>query len=192
MPSFTDSQRACLLAACLAVLYTPQHEHFGIVPLEAMAAGRPVVACNSGGPTESVLDGQTGFLCEPESRAWADAMARLLVGEGGATGQRGGVRRGPPAVQRSAVRLARRCPPLCANPAAACRPACDAGAGSSSQDGDPGAGACGAYLLASRLWGQAGRDCARPGGAGAEAEEAGVGIGRRLSMVVACNPDAAV
>ncbi|GAB4820664.1 hypothetical protein N2152v2_007710 [Parachlorella kessleri] len=78
LPSFTDAQRTSLLAACVAVVYTPQNEHFGIVPLEAMAAGRPVLAVNSGGPRESVVDGQTGFLREPQPQAFADAMGRLL------------------------------------------------------------------------------------------------------------------
>ena len=79
MRSFTDRQRALLLAACTAVLYTPQREHFGIVPLEAMAAGRPVIACNSGGPLESVVDGCTGFLRPPTSVAFAEAMQLLAV-----------------------------------------------------------------------------------------------------------------
>jgi alpha-1,3/alpha-1,6-mannosyltransferase len=78
VPSFTDQQRALLLAACRAVLYTPQHEHFGIVPLEAMAAGRPVLACNSGGPVESVPHQAGGYLCEPTAAAFAAAMAQLL------------------------------------------------------------------------------------------------------------------
>ncbi|KIY98579.1 hypothetical protein MNEG_9380 [Monoraphidium neglectum] len=77
-------QRALLLAACRAVLYTPQHEHFGIVPLEAMASGRPVVACNSGGPVESVPDGRGGFLCEPAAGPWADALESLLDARGAA------------------------------------------------------------------------------------------------------------
>lgn len=85
LPSFTDAQRAWLLAAAAAVLYTPQHEHFGIVPLEAMAAGRPVVACDSGGPRESVVSGRTGYLCPPDAGAWADAMAALLAGGEAAT-----------------------------------------------------------------------------------------------------------
>ena len=71
-------QRALLLSACRAVLYTPQHEHFGIVPLEAMAAGRAVVACDSGGPMESVPDGRGGFLCEASPGPWADALEALL------------------------------------------------------------------------------------------------------------------
>ena len=63
----------------MAVLYTPSNEHFGIVPLEAMAAGRPVIACNSGGPRESVRHGETGYLCEAEPEDFAAAMLRLLA-----------------------------------------------------------------------------------------------------------------
>jgi len=51
------------------------------VPLEAMASGRPIIACNSGGPTESVLPGVTGFLCSPSPSQFADAMGKLLVSE---------------------------------------------------------------------------------------------------------------
>lgn len=85
LPSFTDEQRAALLAACTAVLYTPQNEHFGIVPLEAMASGRPVIACDSGGPRESVQHGVTGFLCKPSPDAFASAMQMLLVGRSAVT-----------------------------------------------------------------------------------------------------------
>jgi alpha-1,3/alpha-1,6-mannosyltransferase len=55
-----------------------QNEHFGIVPLEAMAAEKPVVACNSGGPKESVKHAATGFLCEPTPESFASAMMLLL------------------------------------------------------------------------------------------------------------------
>lgn len=48
--SFTDQQKLLLLEKARAVLYTPHNEHFGIVPVEAMYAGKPVIAVNSGGP----------------------------------------------------------------------------------------------------------------------------------------------
>ncbi|QDZ24253.1 alpha-1,3/1,6-mannosyltransferase ALG2 [Chloropicon primus] len=83
-PSFTDEERETLLSGCAAVVYTPQNEHFGIVPLEAMAAGRPVVACDSGGPLETVVSGETGFICEPTARAFASAMGRLCAMDEGA------------------------------------------------------------------------------------------------------------
>lgn len=78
LPSFSDAQRSALLAAAALVVYTPQHEHFGIVPIEAMAAGKPVLACRSGGPTESIADGETGLLCDPTPAAFAAALDRLL------------------------------------------------------------------------------------------------------------------
>lgn len=87
LPSFTDRQRALILAASRGVLYTPRFEHFGIVPLEAMASGTPVVACNSGGPTESIPEGVGGLLCDPTPAAWAAAMARLC--DGGAAADMG-------------------------------------------------------------------------------------------------------
>lgn len=67
LPSISSEEKADLLARCLCVLYTPEDEHFGIVPLEAMVAGKPVLACNSGGPVESIVDGVTGFLCAPDA-----------------------------------------------------------------------------------------------------------------------------
>ena len=74
----SESERRALLSACRVVLYTPSDEHFGYAPIEAMAAGRPVVAVNAGGPAETVRDGETGFLCAPSADAFAAALARLL------------------------------------------------------------------------------------------------------------------
>lgn len=58
-----DSALADLYARCRALVY-PQEEDFGIVPLEAQAAGRPVIAFGSGGATETVIG-----LDDPTSRA---------------------------------------------------------------------------------------------------------------------------
>ena len=55
-----------------------QDEHFGIVPLEAMAAYKPVIGCNSGGPVETIKDGVTGFLCNATPWDFSLAMARLI------------------------------------------------------------------------------------------------------------------
>jgi glycogen synthase len=53
----------------------PQEHGVATVYLEAMAAGKPVVACNSGGTPEAVIDGQTGLLIAPGD---VDALSRAL------------------------------------------------------------------------------------------------------------------
>ena len=72
--SFTDEQKIGLLNRCTALLYTPSNEHFGICPLEGMYMQRPVIAVNSGGPLETVVEGRTGFLCEPTPEAFSQKM----------------------------------------------------------------------------------------------------------------------
>lgn len=76
--SCSTAERNKLLSQCLCVIYTPKDEHFGIVPLEAMAAHKPVIACNSGGPVETVKDAETGFLCDPTPEDFSLAMAKLI------------------------------------------------------------------------------------------------------------------
>ncbi|OWZ01572.1 Alpha-1,3-mannosyltransferase [Phytophthora megakarya] len=82
--SVSDDTKKELLATAQAVLYTPSNEHFGIVPVEAMAYGTPVIAVNSGGPMETVENGKTGFLCESSPESFADAMMQLLGPENSA------------------------------------------------------------------------------------------------------------
>jgi glycosyltransferase involved in cell wall biosynthesis len=55
----------------------PGEEDFGIVPLEAQACGRPVVALGRGGARETVVDGETGVLVEPGVEALADGLKRV-------------------------------------------------------------------------------------------------------------------
>ena len=74
----SDRERENLLAGCRCLVYTPPREHFGLVPLEAMASGRPVIAVNAGGPVETIVDGQTGFLCAGAKEPFARAAARLI------------------------------------------------------------------------------------------------------------------
>ena len=70
--SISNDERISLLKRTDILLYTPQNEHFEIVPLEAMYMRCTVIACNSGGPLESVVNGKTGYLIPPQPEAWAD------------------------------------------------------------------------------------------------------------------------
>ena len=80
--NFSGAQRSALLTArsTRVLLYTPANEHFGIGPVEGMVCGLPVLACNSGGPTESVVDSpaeRTGWLRRPDPEVWADALVEI-------------------------------------------------------------------------------------------------------------------
>jgi glycosyltransferase involved in cell wall biosynthesis len=64
-------------ARCRALIF-PGEEDFGMVPVEAMASGRPVVALGRGGATETVKDGVSGvFFPEQTVEAIASAVERL-------------------------------------------------------------------------------------------------------------------
>jgi glycosyltransferase involved in cell wall biosynthesis len=66
-----------LLQRCRAYL-VPGIEDFGIAPVEAMAAGKPVIAFGEGGVAETVLDGVTGILYRNQSpEALMDALVEL-------------------------------------------------------------------------------------------------------------------
>jgi glycosyltransferase involved in cell wall biosynthesis len=70
-----ESQRHQLLEGCKAFLF-PGEEDFGITPLEAMAAGRPVIAYAAAGALDTVVDGITGrFFYEQTPAALATAIA---------------------------------------------------------------------------------------------------------------------
>jgi glycosyltransferase involved in cell wall biosynthesis len=72
-----DGQVEELFANCRAFFF-PGEEDFGIAPVEAMSAGRPVIALRAGGAMETVIEGRTGlFFDVPTVEAVKDAMRRL-------------------------------------------------------------------------------------------------------------------
>jgi glycosyltransferase involved in cell wall biosynthesis len=73
----SDAERDRLLSGARALLF-PGEEDFGIVPVEAQAAGVPVIAYGVGGALETVLDGRTGVLFDEQSAgALAGAIERF-------------------------------------------------------------------------------------------------------------------
>jgi glycosyltransferase involved in cell wall biosynthesis len=61
-------------------LLSPGEEDFGIVPVEAQAAGVPVIAYGVGGATETVIDGRTGVLFDQQSAAGLAAAIERFEG----------------------------------------------------------------------------------------------------------------
>ena len=71
----SDSKIAKYLAECRALIF-PGEEDFGIVPVEAMSAGRPVIAYKTGGALETIVAGETGLFFEPQT---AQALVQALT-----------------------------------------------------------------------------------------------------------------
>jgi glycosyltransferase involved in cell wall biosynthesis len=74
----SDVELKRLFRTASAFVFTPHLEPFGLAPVEAMASGTPVVAVNEAGPAETVVDGETGFLCQREPEELGEALRRLL------------------------------------------------------------------------------------------------------------------
>ncbi|MGI5817369.1 MAG: GT4 family glycosyltransferase PelF [Armatimonadota bacterium] len=69
-----------LLSAADLFVLSSRQEGFPITILEAMAAGKAVIATDVGGCAEAVVDGETGLIVPPENpRALAEAMLALLA-----------------------------------------------------------------------------------------------------------------
>jgi glycosyltransferase involved in cell wall biosynthesis len=73
----SDEQKADLMARCRAFIF-PGLEDFGITPVEAQAAGRPVIAYRGGGALDTVTEGRTGLIFDEMSvESLVDAILRL-------------------------------------------------------------------------------------------------------------------
>jgi len=65
-----DSELSELYRHCKALIFPVSDEDFGIVPVEAMSFGKPVIALRSGGVQETVVEGKTGvFFNEPTAES---------------------------------------------------------------------------------------------------------------------------
>ncbi|PIR94924.1 glycosyl transferase family 1 [Candidatus Falkowbacteria bacterium CG10_big_fil_rev_8_21_14_0_10_37_6] len=58
----SDEKLAELVGNCIANIYIPRQEDFGMSPLEAASAGKPTIGVDDGGLRETVLHGKTGYL----------------------------------------------------------------------------------------------------------------------------------
>jgi alpha-1,3/alpha-1,6-mannosyltransferase len=77
--SVPTSIKETLLRHASLLVYTPSNEHFGIVPVEAMQYGVPVLAANSSGPLETVVHEKTGWLVSSNDvQAWSEVMEWVL------------------------------------------------------------------------------------------------------------------
>jgi glycosyltransferase involved in cell wall biosynthesis len=77
-----------LYRRCRALVFPTPNEDFGIVPLEAMACGAPVIAVDNGGPRETVVPGATGWLVAPTPADFARAMLEATGSNGSAAAMR--------------------------------------------------------------------------------------------------------
>jgi glycosyltransferase involved in cell wall biosynthesis len=68
-----------VLALADLVLLPSLHESFGLIALEAMACGAPVIATSRGGTSEFIDHGQNGYLCDPEDVAGMAAAGLELL-----------------------------------------------------------------------------------------------------------------
>jgi glycosyltransferase involved in cell wall biosynthesis len=60
----SESQLEYLVGNCIATIYIPVDEDFGMSPVESMAAGKPCIGVREGGLKETIIHGVTGYLCE--------------------------------------------------------------------------------------------------------------------------------
>lgn len=70
-----DNEKKQLMAGCKALIF-PAEEDFGIVPVEVMSYGKPVLAYGKGGATETVIKGKTGYWFEKQE---VDSLNKALV-----------------------------------------------------------------------------------------------------------------
>ncbi len=103
-----DEELARLYAGCDLFVVPSQYESFGLIFVEAMARGKPVIGCRAGGMNEVIADSETGYLIEVgDTDALVDRMVRLL-GDDALRQQQGQAARRRAEERFSAARMAER------------------------------------------------------------------------------------
>ena len=74
-----DNELILLYNKVKLVVYAPYLEPFGLVPLESMACGTPVIAVREGGVRESIIHNETGILTERDENMFGEAVTKLLL-----------------------------------------------------------------------------------------------------------------
>ena len=75
----SEKQKVLLLKHTDILLWTQENFSFGLLVVEAMYFGCLVIACNSGGPLESVDHETTGYLLPPNPKVWSDHIGELML-----------------------------------------------------------------------------------------------------------------
>jgi len=83
--AISNEELVNLYSNALYVLFTFYHEPFGYIPIESMACGTPVLTYNRQGPSESVINGSTGWLVNSDKelvdlalRIWKDGYPQKM------------------------------------------------------------------------------------------------------------------
>lgn len=75
----SSTQMQELIGNCIATIYVPRDEDFGISPVESMAAGKPVIGVAEGGILETVVPDRTGVLIDPQNFLSGEASRTALA-----------------------------------------------------------------------------------------------------------------
>ena len=78
MGKVENEQIAAYLKACDLFAFSSKSETQGIVLLEAMAAGKPIVAVKASGVEDMVVDSVTGYMTQEKETAWKDRILTVL------------------------------------------------------------------------------------------------------------------
>ena len=89
----SDDELIRLYQRCTAVVLSSFNEDWGLVPLEGMACGKPVLATDRGGPRESIVHGETGWLEPDDVESFARRIGTIFSMSNASLDEMGGAAR---------------------------------------------------------------------------------------------------